>query len=170
MNKEELRKKVIEERKKINTSTISIKIIENIRKMPQYKTSEHVMIFYPMKYEIDLLNLLNDKKIFYLPKIDGEDLKICLYKPEDKLMISEFGTKEPQTESVDIEQIDLIFVPALCVDENNYRLGYGRGFFDRLLKRFDGVSITPIPEQFIFKTIPHDENDVAVDIVITENY
>ncbi|MBR1754448.1 5-formyltetrahydrofolate cyclo-ligase [bacterium] len=170
MNKQELREKIIAKRKTINTEEISGQIVENIRRLAAYKTAQNVMLFYPMKYEINLLNLLNDKKNFFLPKIDGDNLLICPFSQTNKLEISDFNTKEPQTTPAEPDDIDLIFVPALCVDLDNNRLGYGKGYFDRLLKDFNGISIVPISEQFVFDTIPTEDFDVPVDIVITENY
>ena len=49
--------------------------------------------------------------------------------------ISNFGIKEPCSEPVAPDILDLIIVPALMVDKNGYRLGYGGGFYDRFLKK-----------------------------------
>lgn len=170
MTKDELRKKILEQRKTINIEVISGQIVNNIRELNAYKSSKNVMIYYPMKFEINLLNLLKDNKNFYLPKIDGNNLLVCPFVETNKLEMSSFNTKEPKTEPVDADEIDLAFIPALCVDEDNYRLGYGKGFFDRFLKDFSGVSIVPVSEQFVLKEIPREKHDQPVDVVITENY
>lgn len=169
LTKNELRKIFLEKRKSLNLEVISGQIINKIRNLAEYKNSKNVMIFYPLKYEINLLGLLNDDKKFYLPKIDGENLLICPFKENQELETSSFKTKEPKTNPVNISKIDLIFVPALCVDKNNYRLGYGKGYYDRLLKNFNGVTVTPISEEFVIDEIPIDEFDEPVNLIVTEN-
>ena len=69
MDKKELRIKAKEIRKTLDVKDISKNICKNIRNLEVYKSSKNVMIFYPMKYEISLLELLNDGKNFYLPKV-----------------------------------------------------------------------------------------------------
>lgn len=170
MNKQELREKIKEKRKNLNIEQISSQVIKNIRKLPQYLNAKNIAIFYPLKNEINLLPLLDDSKNFYLPKIKDQNLELCPYKKGDELILSCFKTKEPKSNSVEKNKIDLIFVPAMCADKNNYRLGYGKGFYDRLLKNYTGIKIVPLASEFLFENIPHDSNDVKVDLIITENY
>ena len=134
MNKKtELRLNAKEQRKNLNIAKISAEAVRLIRGNKLYKNSNHVMLFYPTKYEINLLSLLEDKKNFYLPRVKGKELEICPYKKDDELMLSDLHIKEPQTDPVEPDIIDLVIVPALMADKNNYRLGYGGGYYDRFL-------------------------------------
>lgn len=136
-----------------------------------YKQAGNIMIFYPLKYEVNLLSLLKDKtKKFYLPKIDGENLLCCPYGEGDELCVSCFKTFEPVTEACDKNIVDLVIVPALCCDKINYRLGYGGGFYDRFLKNFRGKTAVCLPEELIVETVYPEAHDISVDLVITENY
>ena len=156
-------------RRNLDIKLISETIISKIVDMNIFKFSKNIMIFYPLKYEINLLPLLNytDKK-FYLPRINGENLECCPYKLGDELKKSVFNTQEPITESVDIEILDLIFVPALMVDKNNYRLGYGKGFYDRFLSGTNAITAVPIAKEMVVEKLPAEMHDVAVEYVITE--
>jgi len=78
-SKSDLRKYAKELRKKLDIKNISKKLVAKIRTDDWYKTSNHIMIYYPMKYEIDLLDLLKDNKNFYLPKVQCENLCVCPY-------------------------------------------------------------------------------------------
>ena len=70
-NKDNLRQKAKKIRNKLDMKCISSRIVSNIRKLEVYKNSKHVMLFYPLENEVDLLELLNDDKQFYLPREIG---------------------------------------------------------------------------------------------------
>ena len=70
-NKYDLRIKLKELRKTINISEKSRHIISILRNTSEYKKAKRVMLFYPLKYEINLLDLLKDNKNFYFPKVHG---------------------------------------------------------------------------------------------------
>lgn len=170
MNKKsDLRNLAKTTRKNLNMELISQKIINKIVVSTVFKNAENVMIFYPLKNEINLLPLLEYKdKNFYLPRIDNDDLLACPYKEYDKLSESSFKTKEPLTPPVDKIILDLIFVPALLADKENYRLGYGKGFYDRFLKYTKAIKIIPIPKALVVNKLPIETHDRKVDLVITE--
>ena len=168
MNKQQLRKWAKEERSKLDMEALSKELVQKFQETEEYKQAKQVMIFYPLKDEVNLLELLDDNtKTFYLPKIDGDNLLCCKYIKGEPLCESCFHTKEPNTEPELNFTPDLIVVPALAVDKNNYRLGYGKGFYDRFL----GVNkesniIVCIPKQLIVESIYPDEFDIPVNKVI----
>ncbi|MBO6087790.1 5-formyltetrahydrofolate cyclo-ligase [bacterium] len=174
MDKSELRCRAKDIRKTLDIEEISRKICEKIRHFEDYEHAQNVMIFYPIKYEINLLELLEDKKNFYLPKVynsgklkneSGKEILVCPYSSD--LKKSELNIYEPCTEPINPEVLDLIFVPALIVDKNNYRLGYGGGFYDRFLMKYPDIkTIVPIPKELITEKLPHSEFDVKVDEII----
>lgn len=136
-----------------------------------YEPAKNIMLFYPLENEVNLLSLLEDTtKNFYLPKIEGKNLLCCPYSKGCELCLSCFKTQEPKTLPVDKNMIDLVVVPALCCDKNNYRLGYGGGFYDRFLKDYTGKKVVCLPQELIVETIYPEDHDIPVDLVITENY
>ncbi len=166
-NKTDFRTKAKKIRKTLDINEISKNLQEKIRLSETYKIAKNVLIFYPLEYEINLLPLISDNKNFYLPRISGDNLEICSYKPDDELTTSIFKTKEPKTPAENAEILDLIILPALATDKNNYRLGYGKGYFDRLLAKTNATTILPIPKELVFEKIPTESHDIPVDIVIT---
>lgn len=166
MNKSELRKWAKEKRRTIvfDSDRLALKL----RMTPEYKQAKNIMIFYPMRDEVNLLSLTKDRtKRFYLPKIEGENLLCCPYGEGDELCLSSFKTYEPVSEACDKGMIDFVVVPALCCDKNNYRLGYGGGFYDRFLKDFRGEKAVCLPPELIVETVYPEAHDVPVDLVIT---
>ena len=167
-SKQQLRRWVKEERKKLDIKQISLKLVEKLQNTEEYKQAKNIMIYYPLKNEVNLLLLLQDKtKNFYLPKIDGENLLCCPYNEKEELCESCFKTKEPLTHPVDKTILDLIIVPALAVDKNNFRLGYGGGFYDRFLENINTTKIICISEKFVLKTIFPEKHDLCVNKIIT---
>lgn len=169
MSKQGLRQWVKEERKKLDFKALSFNLINKLKETDEYIKAKNVMIFYPKEYEVNLLPLLEDQsKCFYLPKIDGDNLLCCPYKLGDALSDSSFKTKEPKTESVENTLLNLVIVPALAVDKNGYRLGYGGGYYDRFLLGLNCVKIVCIPENFIVKTVYPERHDIKIDKIITD--
>jgi 5-formyltetrahydrofolate cyclo-ligase len=155
--------------KSFDKSCYSDCIIENLIQTELYKKSKNIMIFYPLEKEVNLLELMKDTtKNFYLPKICDNNLLCCPYSNNDKLEQSKFKTKEPITKPCDNSIIDLVIVPALLCDKNNFRLGYGGGFYDRFLKNYSGKKICCIPKCLIIDTICPEPYDVKMDLVITD--
>lgn len=154
-------------RKNIDCSDI---LVKNLMQTEEYKNARHIMIFYPKQDEVNLLSLLEDEsKIFYLPKINKDKLLCCQYSKGEELCNSCFGTCEPLTNECHKEKIDLVIVPALCCDKNNYRLGYGGGFYDRFLEKFFGTTICCLPNIFIVDTIFPEKHDKKIDLIITDS-
>ena len=165
-NKNELRRYIKSERKLINIDLVSEKLVYKIRQTTEYQSAQNIMIFYPKKYEINLMDLLSDDKQFYFPKVDGDDLLVC---PNDGVFKkSDLNINEPCSKPVNPNIVDLIIVPALAADKNNYRLGYGGGFYDRFLSKYpDIITLLPVCEKFLYDNIPHDKYDIQVNKVIS---
>jgi len=119
------------------------------------------------------LTLLNRhlaaSKLLVLPYVQKHELKLYLIHDLDKQMgISSWGIAEPNPkvcEEVAAQQIDLALIPALAFDGEGHRLGYGKGFYDRLLSNSEpkmmsiGIGFT---EQLLSAELPIDPHDKPV--------
>lgn len=166
--KNELRKSAKEIRKSLDISTKSKVLTNLIRQNKIYQNSQNIMLYYPTKYEMNFLDLLNDNKNFYFPRVKGEELLVCPYKKGEKTEISNLGICEPCSTPAAPTILDLIIVPALMVDKNGYRLGYGGGFYDRFLKDIKAKTICAIPKELLVEELPIEEFDLPMDIIITD--
>ena len=162
--KKELRIQAKKIRKNLDIKLISQKLVDLIRQADIYKSADNVLIYYPKENEIDLLDLLNDDKKFYLPKIEGNNLLICPFSQE--LSISKFNTLEPCTDAVSSNILDLAIVPALMADKCGNRLGYGGGFYDRFLKNANVATLVALPIELVIDQLPFEEHDVKIDFLI----
>lgn len=149
---------------------ISSLIVKNILKSEVFKTSKHIMLFYPIKDEINLLELLQyNDKTFYFPKCDGKNLFVCPNSAEYKK--NKYSIPEPISPSIkDLSILDIVFTPALCADENLYRIGYGGGYYDRFFndKNIKAKKIIPISEKLICTKLPHQDCDIQCDDIVCE--
>lgn len=91
---------------------------------------------------------------------------------EDELRPGPFGISEPQPDLAVVEPrvADVILVPGLAFDEQGYRLGYGGGFYDRLLAdpAVNGVAVGLAFEEQLVERVARGERDLPVDWVATE--
>ena len=164
-SKAELRREIKQNRKSLDIENLSVKAVDIIREFTIYKTSDNVMLYYPMQYELNLLELTNDCKQFFYPKTNEFDILVC--PAGNSFQKSKYNIYEPCTKPIDPNIIDLIIVPALAADENNYRLGYGGGFYDRFLAKYPNITtLSVIPKQFKYKTLPQETFDLPVKYVI----
>ncbi|MFC1549356.1 5-formyltetrahydrofolate cyclo-ligase, partial [Nitrospirota bacterium] len=80
------------------------------------------------------------------------------------------GIPEPTTETcVRVEDVDIVIVPGVAFSEDGARIGYGGGYYDRLLRRVKGtVPIVALAyEQQLFDELTVEEHDISMDMIIT---
>lgn len=170
MDKETLRNKNKLLRKNLDIQKASDLIVSKILCFDAFLRAKNVLIFYPLRHEVNLLKLMNIKnKIFYLPKTDKNNLLICPYS--DELKMSNFKVMEPCTKPVsNLSVIDIAFVPALAVDKKLNRLGYGKGYYDRLFAHpdFKALKVGVLFKELVVDSIEADNFDVPLDFLITD--
>ena len=97
-------------------------------------------------------------------------MQLVNWHPDMPHHLNRFGIEEPVGgEVVSRLDVDLWIVPLLGVDKAGNRLGYGAGFYDRMLKDTAGVKVGLLPEACVVETLPVEPYDVPVDVIITEN-
>lgn len=140
------------------------RLLRLIAEEPNFQSAQRVLIYNPLPDEIDVLPILHKykaQKQFFMPVVaDDNTLKILPYTDEQK--IGAYGIGEPVgTEFIDISTIDLVIVPGVGFTADGYRLGRGKGYYDRLLSGVKtykiGVCYTCQIEPGIVETVePHD--------------
>ncbi|NPA54227.1 MAG: 5-formyltetrahydrofolate cyclo-ligase [Aquificae bacterium] len=149
--------------------------IENIKKrffsLPKVKASKYVLLYFPHKKEVNTLpiidELLKQKKVILLPKVKDKDILPIQVKNLSTLKSGYAGIKEPEGNPVSPEIIDVIVIPGIAFDKRGYRLGYGKGFYDRFLKKTKGLKVGLAYDFQVLDKLPKEEHDVPVDILIT---
>ena len=160
MNKQELRSFALLRRK---TLTINKSyLIREVKK--RIENSKNVAIYYPMQYEIDLLFLKNEKINLIYPKVEGKSL--VFYKDVTIFKKSKFNVFEPGDGIVvDSADIDIMFVPALVINPRKYRIGYGKGYYDKYLKDNKVKTVGLVYEE-LYLDFDENELDERLDDII----
>ena len=135
-----------------------------------------ISLYYPSNFELNVLKILEFNNITaqdtLLPVIDKNNLmNFFSWKKNDVLFVNEFGILEPAKTKAKVPNVML--VPILAFDKNKYRLGYGKGFYDRYLNKYlkQFKNILTVGVAFSFQRhhkLPVNKNDVKLDFIITE--
>lgn len=170
--KNTLRKSSLEKRKNIDFDKVSKNILANLFSMKEYKAAKNVLCYYPLKNEVSTLICLEDSsKNWYLPRVYNMDLQICPYD-KNNMRVGSFKIWEPQNNQIDdFSNFDMVIVPAVAADFNGYRLGYGKGYYDRFLPKLPKTCLKVIilPSELLYESVFPEDYDVPVDIVVTDN-
>lgn len=151
-------------------------IVARALELPEVKAADALFIFYPLKDEVNLLPLTDyakktGKKIAF-PLCTDKDgsMRFCEVHSLDGLTEGYFGLREPSKDTPEIlPRGAVIFLPALAIDKNGYRLGYGKGYYDRYLAKYAKLkpyTVGVIYKELIFDELPLDEYDLPCDMVV----
>ena len=174
-----LRKKSLLKRKKkyLKIKKFNFNLIFNL--IRKHFPNKKIIIggYYPSNYEVNILNFLEEasKKKFKiaLPVVQSSTL-MCfrLWKIREPLYVSKFGILEPENRKGEITP-DLTIVPLVTFDHHLNRIGYGKGYYDRSLRK-----IKKIKKKAVFlgmaynfqkyKNIPINKYDFKLDYIFTE--
>jgi len=176
--KHKLRKKILKIRKATNSNNITIDFNKVINLIKKEKTNKkNIGGYYPVNYEIDDLEILKEleKRKFNISlPVVKKNYSMNFYKWSfnDPLKINKYGIPEP-----DIKELvypDILLVPLVAFDKNLNRLGYGGGYYDRLIQKLDKQKRTlkiglALSVQQI-KKVPINKHDQRLDYIVTNKY
>ena len=178
LNKSQLRTKYLKIRQK---KYFEIKekffnpIFSLIKKI--YKNKKiYMSAYYPSSYELNTIPLfqtINNKKItILLPSITKKNMRFYKWSYLNTLVINIFGMLEPSVEKKDYVP-NIMLVPLLAFDKQKYRLGYGKGYYDKYLNKYlkRNKNILTIGIAFSFQKynkLPVSIYDVKLDYILTE--
>ena len=178
MQKYELRNKILKIREKNNKKNIQIDFNQIVKILKKEKMNRKIIGgYYPVNFEVDDLELLKkfekNKFNISLPVIKKNfQMDFYEWSFSDSLKINKYGIPEPEAKN--IVYPDIILVPLVAFDKNLNRLGYGGGYYDRLIKKLSKKKKTmKIGLAFSFQKIdkvPINIYDQKLDYIITNKY
>ena len=184
VEKENLRRYMLRLRDRQSVGEIEQKsqdIIDQVLHLHEYVRARGIACYVNKDSEVNTRPLiratLDQEKRVLIPVVKKGDIELFYSEIKDlgsELAPGTFGILEPKPENVhpvSLDTVDVIFVPGIVWDREGYRLGWGRGYFDRVIKnlpqhvRSAGLAFNM---QLIGK-VPRDQFDVPVDMVVTES-
>lgn len=180
--KQELRAKYKAWRRELppaQKASMDRRIADQVRRLWQYKKCDTVLCYVSTAIEVDTFAIIRrafeDGKRVAVPRcIPGSCRMECYYIDSlEELTPGTFGVLEPSPDPgklvTDLSH-GLCLVPALCYDLDGYRLGYGKGYYDRYLAGFGGSLVGLCYSDCIEKHLPHGRYDRPVETLVTEHY
>lgn len=154
----------------------SKKIRTKLESLPEFKNAKKIMAYVSMPDEADTHEFIKDcfKKglTVYIPKIDRNELKIMPVQKWEVLEPGTYSILEPQMKQTanetDPNELDLILVPGLAFDRCGHRVGHGKGFYDRILKKTKAYKIGLAFSEQIVDEIQVEDHDIPMDLLITD--
>ncbi len=168
-----MRNEMTEEQKKLERD----KIFKNLESLGIFSKKRNVLCFLNYGSELDtstiIEELLKTGSNVYVPRVNNETntIDICRFTNDTKLVPERHGIPEPEA-SVPAENpeiIDIILNPGVAFTKDCKRLGYGGGYYDRLMEqtRDDSIKIGIAFDLQIVETLPVEIHDIRLDYIVT---
>ena len=151
--------------------SLSSQIFSKIEHLPEVEEASVVALFVSLADEpvtAEIIEHLSLKKRIVVPRIEGEEMEF--YDIAEGLHKGSFGIMEPTaTTPVEPSEIDVMIVPGVAFTPAGARCGRGKGFYDKYLshKGFRAFTIGVCYPCQIVDTLPSDEHDIAINLVVT---
>ena len=180
-SKDQLRKKYhfLRKKKYFEVSMAYFRPIASLLNNLSKKKNIYLSFYYPSNFEVNTLKLFKEisvKKniIPLLPAISGKNnMKFYRWNFLDSLKVNKYGMLEPLETKKNFVP-DIVLVPLLAFDNNNHRLGYGKGYYDKFLNKYLSINqnILSIGVAFSFQKynkLPISKFDFKLSYILTEN-
>lgn len=144
----------------------SIAVVRKLKRCKELIEADTLLLYYPLKDEINIKPLYSLDKRIFLPVIENNEMLFRRY--DGALKKGKFGIMEPTGEYYTIGSNDLMIVPAVAYDRDGYRLGRGKGFYDRFLADKKIKTIGVVSKLRVVSDVFREYNDIKVDFIITD--
>lgn len=180
--KDETRKIFLEKRASMDPSLKKArdkKVCSCALSLASYRYADCVLMYAALDDEIDIMPVAEDalkkgKKVAF-PRCNREEhtMDFHFVTSLEELKVDSYGIREPSADLPVFNASEhnggvICFVPGLIYDKKGYRLGYGKGFYDRYLSGLQGNIIGVVYSDFIVPTVPIGKYDVSLNILLTE--
>jgi 5-formyltetrahydrofolate cyclo-ligase len=160
-----------------NRELFNASICKSVMDMPAFKNAEVILSYSPFRNEADITAVnetaLKMGKTLAFPRCIPGTSEMIFYtvKSLSELEKGSFSIYEPPVSCpvwTPSEKKALCIVPAVAYDKYGYRIGYGRGFYDRFLQKHSLTTLGVVYSPLLVKSLPKDSFDVSVDYVVTD--
>lgn len=154
------------------------KICDTFASLATYRYASVLLMYAPKSDEVDIMPLVNkallDGKKVAFPRCKPEtsDMDYYFISSVDQLTNGTYGILEPSEDLPKFDRNEALpsacIIPALVYDNSGYRLGYGKGYYDRYLQRYNGSKVGFVYSDFIIDKVPRGKFDLSVNFIVTE--
>ncbi|MBR6514443.1 MAG: 5-formyltetrahydrofolate cyclo-ligase [Clostridia bacterium] len=161
-------------------SAYDSKICHRFMSLASYRFADALLLYAPLTGEIDIMPIAQDAlkrgKTVAFPRCNPNEHTMTYYivSSLDQLKEGSYGIREPDPSLPVYDPLkrkgenSVCFVPALAFDRLGYRIGYGKGYYDRYLSGFGGARMGVGYSACVVEQLPRGRYDTAVDFLVTE--
>ena len=178
MTKQELRQWIRSQKRSMSLDEIekkSERIFEKLENLKIWKEMELVYSYVSYNQEVQTVkrmeHWLSKGKRIAVPKVVGEDIQFYEIESMNQLRKGYQNILEPVSEKLVEDEAGIVLMPGLAFDRSYHRLGYGGGFYDRYLQRWERIPLTKIALCYSYQlldVVPFEVHDYQMDIILTE--
>ena len=149
----------------------SLAVCLSFEEMAEFQNAKWVCVYMNAFGEVDTSHIIDAcrrmEKDVAVPVVEGEDIYLC--RLSGRTHKGAFGIQEPEKkEIIPVSLIDVFAVPGLAFDSNGARVGFGKGYYDKLLAQTNSPKVGLLYEFQLVEQIPYDSHDIFMDYLITE--
>lgn len=156
------------------SATDLAQLLHQVQSVPAWSQALGILLYAPLAHEPNLLSLLkpSSSRRFFFPRMQDNELELYEWFPSAPWIQGSHNVQEPDPTTwrqASLAEVDLALIPGLAFDEQGGRLGWGRGYFDRLLAKSECRALkvgVAWPWQIVSK-IPREAHDVTMDFMVT---
>lgn len=168
----------------------STQIFDNFLKLPKILTRDNFLLYVPVRNEVDTSQIIDflqqRKKKIYLPSFISSPIRhsavlskvkydrifqygISRFSNFCELEPGPYDILQPKASAlVNVDDISVAVIPGVAFDKKGYRLGWGKGVYDKLLSDFKGTRVGLAYDFQLVDELPKEEHDLRMDIVVTD--
>lgn len=172
--KNKLRKQFLLQRNNLSDRNIKNEIIKNkVLNSEVYQKCKIIFTYVNIGSEVDTIEIIKhsllNNKVVATPKIIENKMIFVKIDSLNDLKLGKFNILESiSNNEIKSNEYTMLLIPALVFDKNNYRLGYGGGYYDRYLCNIKCLKKVGLAYDFqIIESVPKNDFDIPVDFVIT---
>jgi 5-formyltetrahydrofolate cyclo-ligase len=166
---------MLERRNKLNSLEIakrSKSIQEFVINSKEFRQAKVVGAYFAFGSEVNTELIIEQAKTLVkkiaLPRVEEDKITFYELSSIKSLIRGRFGIMEPPP-SVPISEIDILVVPGIAFDKTGNRLGYGKGYYDRLMSGKQTFSIGLAYSFQLLENLPYDRYDKRLDAIASED-
>lgn len=179
MEKEKVRKSMRARRKALKTEEredLQKQAQKNLFSLHEFRQAEWIFPFVSCGTEIDTMALIRavlveGKHHLAVPRVIGEEMEFVAIHSIQDLVPGAMQILEPTGGQIVIANEGLMLMPGLAFDLQGNRVGYGAGYYDRYLEKYDSSKLYKVAYAFDFQIVDHivaEEHDRRVEAVVTD--
>lgn len=166
---------MLERRNALGTAEIARRskcVQESLLSSKEFKSAKTIGAYYALGSEVKTDMIIEEarsvgKKIA-LPRVEGDSLTLYELSSAKYLVKGRLGIMEPLPYR-SVESVDLLVVPGLAFDKHGFRLGYGKGYYDKYLAKNKTASIGLAYSFQLLDSLPKGLHDKKLDAIATED-